>query len=70
MLSLARNSLWRALYLCAKKIQKTPVHRRKAPTGTLPPLSERIARDIGLSPHEREMMTVRWPSQETRHPYL
>ncbi|WP_299671365.1 hypothetical protein [uncultured Tateyamaria sp.] len=46
--------------------------RKIKPTkGTaLPPMTDQIARDIGLTPHQRALMSHRWPSRESRHPYL
>ena len=64
-----QNALLRALLTCAKFLQK----RRKTPMtkGTaLPPMSDHIARDIGLSPHDRALMSHHWPSRDSRHPFL
>ncbi len=63
------NALLRAQSFCAKIWQQ--LRPRPAIKGTaLPPLTDHIARDIGLSPGEQEAMRHRWPSQSTRHPYL
>ena len=43
----------------------------QAPTDKrMPPLSDHLARDIGLSPAERERANLRLPSATYRHPYL
>ncbi|MDA5557250.1 hypothetical protein [Shimia sp. MMG029] len=34
-----------------------------------PPLSDHLARDIGLSPTELELVKLHLPSQHTHHPY-
>ena len=41
----------------------------QAPSRPMPP-HDRLARDAGLSPTERELLTLQWPSQTTRHPML
>ncbi|SLN21564.1 hypothetical protein TRL7639_00588 [Falsiruegeria litorea R37] len=46
-----------------------PFAMRQAPSCPMPP-SDRLARDAGLSPTERELLTLQWPSQTTRHPML
>ncbi|APX12645.1 hypothetical protein [Tateyamaria omphalii] len=63
------NALLRALSTCAKILRSW---RRSKPTdGTaLPPMTDHIARDIGLTPHQRAQMSHRWPSEQNRHPYL
>lgn len=65
----SQNALLRALITCAKYLQNL----RKPPAikGTaLPPMTDHIARDIGLSPHERALMSHHWPSRDARHPFL
>ena len=63
------NALLRALSTCAKFL-----HPRAKPKGTegtaLPPMTDHIARDIGLTPSQRAKMSHRWPSETNRHPYL
>ncbi|WP_299048236.1 hypothetical protein [uncultured Tateyamaria sp.] len=69
MLLTRQNALLRALSTCAKIWRH--VRKPKAIKGTaLPPLSDHIARDIGLTPHERELMSHHWPSRDSRHPFL
>jgi len=63
------NALWRAYISCAKIWQY--VRGKPVAKGTaMPPLSHHIARDIGLTPSQLDLMRHRWPSQSTRHPYL
>ena len=69
MLTIRRNALLRALSTCANFMQ--PKRRIKPTKGTtLPPMTDHIARDIGLTPHQRALLSHRWPSRESRHPYL
>ncbi|KIC51957.1 hypothetical protein [Tateyamaria sp. ANG-S1] len=64
-----KNALLRALSTCAKFLR---FHRKAQQTeGTaLPPMTDHIAQDIGLTPSQRAQMKHRWPSEENRHPYL
>ena len=63
------NALLRVQIFCAKILRKA--RRKPAVKGsTLPPLTPHIARDIGLSPSELELLRHRLPSQTTWHPYL
>ncbi len=69
MLVTQQNALLRALSTCAK------ILRRLRPAATvkgtaLPPMTDHIARDIGLTPHERALMSHHWPSRDSRHPFL
>ncbi|MEO0503765.1 MAG: hypothetical protein AAFZ14_10590 [Pseudomonadota bacterium] len=64
-----QNALLRALITCAKFLR----NHSKAPAikgSALPPMSDHIARDIGLTPHERALMSHHWPSRDARHPFL
>ena len=64
-----QNALLHALSTCAKFLQNSPT--RPIPKGTaLPPMNDHIARDIGLSPHDRALMSHHWPSRDSRHPFL
>lgn len=56
--------------LCAKIWHALTTSRPSAEGQVLPPPSERIARDIGLTQAEAERLRIKWPSQTTRHPYL
>ena len=38
--------------------------------GTAPKLSDHIARDIGLSRHQLDLMRHQWPSQDPKNPRL
>lgn len=69
MLLTRQNALLRAFLTCAKNLR---FKRRPKPIkGTaLPPMTDHIARDIGLTPHERELMSRHWPSRDSRHPFL
>jgi uncharacterized protein YjiS (DUF1127 family) len=40
------------------------------PTDALPPLSDHMARDLGLTPAQLERHRLRLPSQLHRHPML
>ncbi len=63
------NALLRALSTCAKFLRAN--RKTKTSKGTtLPPMTDHIARDIGLTPSQRAQMKHRWPSAENRHPYL
>ena len=64
-----QNALLRALLTCAKFLRnlRTPPPIRGS---ALPPMSDHIARDIGLTPHERALMSHHWPSRDARHPFL
>ena len=65
----SRNALWRALSACAKNWRK--LCSVGQPKGTaLPPMSEHIMRDIGLSPSDRALLSHHWPSRDSRHPFL
>ena len=69
MLLIRQNALLRALMSCANFIQaQSPPPATKGTA--LPPLNDHIARDIGLTPHERALMSHHWPSQDSRHPFL
>ncbi len=69
MLLTRSNALLRALSTCAKIWQQ--MRKPKSIKGTaLPPMTDHIARDIGLTPHERELMSHHWPSRDSRHPFL
>ena len=63
------NALLRALSTCAEFLRKQ--RKPKQAEGTaLPPMSDHIARDIGLTPSQRAKLSHRWPSEQNRHPYL
>lgn len=69
MLLIRQNALLRALSTCAEFIRKRMTD--KPVTGTaLPPMTDHIARDIGLKPHQRALMSHHWPSRDSRHPFL
>ncbi|WP_299686298.1 hypothetical protein [uncultured Tateyamaria sp.] len=69
MLLTRHNALLRALSTCAKIWQQR--HKPKSIKGSaLPPMTPHIARDIGLTPHEQELMSHHWPSRDSRHPFL
>lgn len=69
MLTLRRNALMRALSTCANFMQ--PNRKPKlTKNAKLPPMTDHIARDIGLTPHQRALLSHRWPSRESRHPHL
>lgn len=76
MAHIERHAPWRGGITFAKirQIGATLKHLLKAlkQTGTIgrPRFSAHIARDIGLSPHEVELLHHRWPSEEARHPRL
>ncbi|MEW9918388.1 hypothetical protein AB2B41_02135 [Marimonas sp. MJW-29] len=76
MAHIEHNAPWRAGIVFAKirQIGVTLKHLFKAlkPSGTIgrPRFSAHIARDIGLTPHELELLNHRWPSEEARHPRL
>ena len=62
-------ALLRALTTCANSLR----NHSKAPAikgSALPPMSDHIARDIGLTPHERALRSHHWPPREARHPFL
>ncbi|MEL6618146.1 MAG: hypothetical protein AAFP16_04675 [Pseudomonadota bacterium] len=63
------NALLRGLSTCANILRYQ--HRKPAIKGSaLPPMTDHIARDIGLTPHEQALMAHHWPSRDTRHPFL
>jgi len=69
MILTRQNALLRALSICAKFMRG--LRRSKQVKGTaLPPMNDHIARDIGLTPHERALMSHHWPSRDSRHPFL
>lgn len=69
MLLSRQNALLRALSNCAEFLRKRT--RNKPVKGTaLPPMTDHIARDIGLTPHQRALMSHHWPSRDNRHPFL
>ena len=69
MLLTRQNALLRALNTCAKIMRYA--RKTKPVKGTaLPPMTDHIARDIGLTPHQRELMSHHWPSRDSRHPFL
>lgn len=64
-----RNALLRALSACAKIWRNA--HPKPQVKGTaLPPMTDHIAQDIGLTPQQRALMSHHWPSRDTRHPFL
>lgn len=69
MLLVRQNALLRALLTCVKILRKHTVDKPVKGTA-LPPMSDHIARDIGLTPHQRALMSHHWPSRDNRHPFL
>lgn len=69
MLITRQNALLRALETCAKILRKCGTSPLKKGTA-LPPMTDHIARDIGLTPHQQELMSHHWPSRDSRHPFL
>ena len=69
MQAIQSNALWRVLSTCAKFFKLRPQYPRIKGTA-LPPLTDHIARDIGLTPHDRALLSHHWPSRDTRHPFL
>lgn len=69
MLLIRQNALLRGLSSCAKIWQNA--RKLKTVKGTaLPPMTDHIARDIGLTEHERALMSHHCPSRDSRHPFL
>ena len=69
MLLTRHNALLRALSTCAKYLQKRALSTSVRGTA-LPPMTDHIARDIGLTPQQRALMSHHWPSRDSRHPFL
>ncbi len=42
---------------------------RARPSLRIPTMSDRIARDIGISPADQDRLNLRWPSEKVQHPY-
>jgi len=69
MLVTRQNALVRVLSICAKILRKG-ANPKDVRGSALPPMTDHIARDIGLTPHERALMSHHWPSRDSRHPFL
>jgi hypothetical protein len=65
MYQLSKNTLWGAWRSFAKNVRKP--HK---PYATLPKLSPRLARDIGLSDNEVERAAFEWPSDSPERPLI
>jgi len=69
MQAIPQNALLRALSTCAKFMRNW--NREPSIQGSaLPPMTDHIARDIGLTPHEQALAAHHWPSRTARHPFL
>ncbi len=69
MALMTTNAPWRARFSVAKFLRKTLAKR---PTLRIPDdrLPDHIIKDIGLSPHQAELLRHQWPSETHRHPRL
>lgn len=72
MIKMHNNALARTLLFWQFKGQKArdrPPGKR-VQTGAMPHLSDRMARDMGLSAVEADHLRLRLPSTQLRHPML
>lgn len=80
MFDFSTNAQQRAQSTCAKNASPTQVNVYQlikrafnliaVRQQKLPRLSDRLARDIGLSPHDLEWQRHKFPSQHQHHPRL